>query len=86
MNELPITHPWLALASTPLLLADTLALALGLGLFVAAVTVRYRDLQQVVTNLQLAFASVASRPSEDDEAARQPAQEQSEGPAQDADG
>ena len=46
----------------------------------------HRDLQQVVTNLQLAFASVASRPSEEDEAARQPAQEQSEGPAQDADG
>jgi hypothetical protein len=44
----------------------------------------HRDLQQVVTNLQLAFASVAAQPKE--EASSPPEQEKPEEPADDADG
>jgi Domain of unknown function (DUF1844) len=44
----------------------------------------HRDLQQVVTNLQLAFASVAAQPKE--ESSSPPEQEKPEEPADDADG
>ena len=44
----------------------------------------HRDLQQVVANLQLAFASVAAQPKED--APPQPEEEEPEERAEDADG